>query len=148
MVPESYRSPEKPYSEDSRMESKSTEREIGELVATVKAMATNSDRQFAEISREIEKLSAQFAEYKADHDKQSVKDYEYMDTKVGKIDNRVMTLEAAEAARKVAKSVHADSPAKKFLEKLRDVGATLAAGSIVAFVAWLILLYLKTSGVV
>ncbi len=118
---------------------RSTDREIGEIVATLKAMEANNNRQFAELSREMEKLSNQFTEYKADHDKQALKDYEYLDGKVGKIDSRVTQLENVEGRRAGAK----DTPWGRFLVKVQDTAAALVAAGIVAFVVWLIVLYVK-----
>lgn len=149
MIPKDYKSPTGYTGEERRMDiPKSTDREIGELVATVKALAENSNRQFAELSREMEKLSAQFTEYKADHDKQSAKDYEYLDGKVEKMGHRITNLEDAEKARVLTKKTEESTPFKKFVQKVTDSLGTILAGGIVAFVVWLILLYLKTSGVI
>lgn len=150
MIPEGYKSPEGSQHFIDRRKNvegqRSTDREMGELVATVRSLAENTDRQFKELYREIEKLSNQFTEYKSDQDKQAAKDYEYMDAKIGKVDTRVSQLEAIEAAKKVAKEVSKHTPFQTFKQKALDAGATVLAGGTVAFVVYLLLLWAKSSG--
>lgn len=112
---------------------------MGELVATVKALAENTNRQFAELSREVEKLSNQLTEYKTDQGKQALKDYEYLDGKIGKIDLRVTSIETAH-------STENQSPMRKFVQKMSDAGATILTGGIFAVIAWVVAEYVRTRG--
>ena len=111
---------------------------MGELVATVKALAENSNRQFIELSRELEKLSNQFTEYKNDQGKQALRDYEYLDGKISKVDSRVIAIESAHATADA-------SPIRKFVGKMGDTLATLLTGGIVAVGIWMLVEYAKAN---
>lgn len=163
MIPDSYKPPQggtwpdverrRAAMSDPGSSTKSVERELGELVGAVKALADKVDDKarveeghYKELTLEIEKLGRQFSEYKTAHDTQSEKDYTYLDQKIDGVNGRVKKLEDIELTRVVSSAAQKDNPWVKFQNKLLDGVYTAIVVLLVGAGGWVLIQFINSGG--
>lgn len=108
-------------------DSKSSDREMGELVGKVEALIDNSREQFKRLFTEVGNLAEKFSVYTVEHDKRD-------DVKLSDFDKRIKVLEDEKLVRNQKGNSLVSKLWTQFLHTVSSVIATAA----VAFFAWLL----------